>query len=203
APTLEAACRDAQVAVVAVPVDVLPGVLDRAARSLPRGAALLDTGSARGAGVTAALVRAAGRVRAVGGHPIAGNERRGLAGARALLSPAAPSAPLPVRGGVPPIVSALLRAIGADARLVSPRQHDPALARTSHLPWLVSRALARLGADAARRRLAGPGYASMTRLAAADPRITSAYTRANAPNVRAALRARPRAIDREGPGLDA
>jgi len=203
APSLEAACRDAQLAVVAVPVDVLPAVLDRVARALPRGAALLDTGSARGAGVTAALVRAARSVRAVGGHPIAGNERRGLAGASAQLFHSAPFALLPVRGGVPPVVSALLQAIGADARVVSPRQHDHALARTSHLPWLVSRALARLGARAARRRLAGPGYASMTRLAAADPRVTGAYTRANAANVRAAWRQLRADLDREVRNLKA
>src|SRR5204862_777612 len=135
------------------------------------------------------------------GHPIAGNERRGLAGASAQLFHSAPFALLPVRGGVPPVVSALLQAIGADARVVSPRQHDHALARTSHLPWLVSRALARLGAGAARRRLAGPGFASMTRLAAADPRITRAYTRANAVNVRAAWRQLRAEIDREVQGL--
>jgi prephenate dehydrogenase len=197
ARTLEAACREAQLAVLAVPVDVLPGVIDRAARALPPRSALLDTGSARGGGVTAALARASRRVRAVGGHPIAGNERRGLAGASAQLFHGAPFALLPVRGGVPPIVSALLRAIGAEPRVVSPREHDHALARTSHLPWLVSRALARVGAAASRRSLAGPGYASMTRLAAADPRITRAYTRANAKNVKAAWRELKAEIDRE------
>ena len=201
APTLEAACRGAHLAVAAVPVDALPGVLDRAAAALPAGAALLDTGSARGGGVTAALARAARRVRAVGGHPIAGNERRGLQGASAQLFHSAPFALLPVRGRVPPIVLALVRAIGAEPRVVSPREHDHALARTSHLPWLVSRALARLGAAAARRRLAGPGFASMTRLASADPRITGAYTRANAANVRAAWRALRAALDREVRGL--
>jgi len=200
APTLERACRGAELAVVAVPVDALPGVLERAAAALPARAVLLDTGSTR-RGVTEALARASRRVRAVGGHPIAGNERRGLAGASAQLFHAAPFALLPVRGGVPPIVRALLRDIGAEARIVTPREHDTALARTSHLPWLVSRALARLGAAAARRRLAGPGYASMTRLAAADPRIPLAYTRANARNVREAWRALKAEVDREVRGL--
>jgi prephenate dehydrogenase len=195
--TVEAACDGAQLAVIAVPVDVLPGVIDRVAAALPEGAALLDTGSARGGGVTAALARASRRVRAVGGHPIAGNERKGLAGASAQLFHDAPFALLPVRGGVPPIVRALVRDIGAEARVVTPAEHDHALARTSHLPWLVSRALARLGSAAARRRLAGPGYASMTRLAAADPRIPAAYTRANATNVRAAWRQLRAELDRE------
>ena len=201
ATTLAAACRDAQLAVVAVPVDVLAGVIDRVAAALPDGAALLDTGSARGGGVTEALARASRRVRAVGGHPIAGNERKGLAGASAQLFHSAPFALLPARGGVPPIVRTLVRDIGAEPRIVTPAEHDRALARTSHLPWLVSRALAKLGGAAARSRLAGPGYASMTRLAAADPRIPAAYTRANAANVRAAWRKLRAELDREVRGL--
>ena len=200
APTLERACHGADMAVVAVPVDVLPGVLDCAAAALPKQAVLLDTGSAR-RGVTEALVRAAQRVRAVGGHPIAGNERKGLAGASAQLFHGAPFALLPVRGGVPPIVRALIRDIGAEPRVVTPGEHDAALARTSHLPWLVSRGLAKLGAAAAKRRLAGPGYASMTRLAASDPRVPRAYTRANARNVRQAWRVLRAEIDREVRGL--
>ena len=200
APTLARACHGADMAVVAVPVDVLPGVLDRAAAALPKQAVLLDTGSAR-RGVTEALVRAAQRVRAVGGHPIAGNERKGLAGASAQLFHGAPFALLPVRGGVPPIVRALIRDIGAEPRVVTPGEHDAALARTSHLPWLVSRGLAKLGAAAAKRRLAGPGYASMTRLAASDSRIPRAYTRANARNVRQAWRVLRAEINREVRGL--
>ena len=196
ATSLEAACERAQLAIVAVPVDVMPAVIDRVAEALPENAVLLDTGSAR-RGVTEALMRASRRVRVVGGHPIAGNERRGLAGASAQLFHGAPFALLPVCGSVPPVVRTLVRDIGAEPRVVTPREHDLALARTSHLPWLVSRALARLGAAAARRRLAGPGYASMTRLAASDPRIPRAYTRANARNVRAAWRLLRAELDRE------
>ncbi len=197
ANSLAAACRFAQLAVVSVPVDVLPRVLAQVAAALPSGAALLDTGSARGAGVTAALMQASARVRAVGGHPIAGNEHRGLAGARAQLFQGAPFALLPVRGPVPSIVRALLHDLGAEMRVVTPQRHDQALARTSHLPWLVSKAIAKLGASAANDHLAGPGFASMTRLAASDPRIARAYARANARNVRAAWRALRAHIDRD------
>jgi monofunctional chorismate mutase len=202
ARSLAAACSDAQLAVVCVPVDVLPRVLAQVAAALPAGAALLDTGSARGAGVTAALIRASARVRAVGGHPIAGNEHRGLEGARAQLFQGAPFALLPVSGSVPPIIRALLHDLGADPRVVTPSRHDQALARTSHLPWLVSRALARLGARAANAHLAGPGFASMTRLAASDPRIARAYARANASNVRAAWRALRTRLDRDIAALE-
>jgi len=197
ARSLAAACAGAALAVVAVPVDVLPRVLAAAAAVLPRGAVLLDTGSARGAGVTRALVLATRRVRAVGGHPLAGNERRGLAGANARLFAGAPFAIMPVRGRVPAIVRALVRDLGAVPLVVSPRRHDAALARTSHLPWLLSRALAQLGAAAARERLAGPGFASMTRLAASDPRVARAYVRANAANVRSAWRRLRARLDRD------
>ncbi len=195
--SIAAACRGAELAVLAVPVDVLPRVVAAAAAALPPGAALLDTGSARGAGVTAALVRAESRVRAVGGHPLAGNERRGLAGASAGLFQGAPFALLPVRRGVPTIIGVFLRDLGAEPIRVDPQRHDAALARTSHLPWLVSRALARLGARAARARLAGPGFASMTRLGSSDPRVASAYVRANAKQVRAAWRMLREQLDRD------
>jgi prephenate dehydrogenase len=197
ARSLAAACAGAALAVVAVPVDVLPRVLAAAAAVLPRGAVLLDTGSARGAGVTRALVLATRRVRAVGGHPLAGNERRGLAGANARLFAGAPFAIMPVRGRVPAIVRALVRDLGAVPLVVNPRRHDAALARTSHLPWLLSRALAQLGAAAAREGLAGPGFASMTRLAASDPRVARAYVRANAANVRSAWRRLRARLDRD------
>jgi prephenate dehydrogenase len=142
-------------------------------------------------------VRASKRVRAVGGHPIAGNEKRGLAGAHAKLFEGAPFALLPVGGRVPPVITRLVRALGTTARRVTPQRHDAALARTSHLPWLVSRALAALGAAAAREHLSGPGFASMTRLAQADPRVAGAYTRANAKQVRAAWKQLRASLDRE------
>lgn len=197
AESLADACRGAAMAVIAVPVDVLPRVIGEVARELPEHAVLLDTGSARAAGVTAALVRAARRVRAVGGHPIAGNERPGLAGAHATLFVGATFALLPVVGRVPKAALTLVHALGATPNVVSPAHHDAALARTSHLPWLVSRGLAQLGARAARERLSGPGFASMTRLAASDARVAAAYVRANGSRVRAAWRELRATLDRE------
>jgi prephenate dehydrogenase len=196
AATISAACREADIAVIAVPVDAIPRVLAAAARALPQGAVLLDTGGARLA-LQSALRAASSRVQAVGGHPIAGNERRGLAGADAGLFRERTFALLPVSRGVPRLARELVRALGARPLEVGAARHDLALARTSHLPWLMSRALARLGAGAARARLAGPGFASMTRLAASDPRVASAAAGANAANVRKAWRQLRRMLDRD------
>ncbi len=184
APTLAAACRNVAIAIVAVPVDVLPRTIDAVAAALPRGAVLLDTGSAR-RGITEALDRAAKRgVRAVGGHPIAGNEGRGLAAARAELFDAATFALLPVRGrAVPPAARNLVRALGAKPLVIDASSHDRALASTSHLPYLISKAIEESGRMSAKRGLAGPGFASMTRLAKSDPRVAGAYVSANAAEV--------------------
>lgn len=197
ARSLDEACAGADLAVIAVPVDALPGLVERVAAALPRGAALLDTGSAR-AGVTGALRAAARRgVRACGGHPLAGNEGRGFAAARGALFVGAPFALLPAGRGVPAVVRALVRDLGASPLVVDARTHDAALARTSHLPYVVACALARVGGAAARRGLAGPGFASMTRLAASDPRVARAYVGANRANVRRAWRELRRRIERE------
>jgi prephenate dehydrogenase len=194
--SLEAACADAQVIVLAAPVDVLPGLIERVASVARRGAVLLDTGSTR-RGVTEALRAAAKRgLRACGGHPLAGSEGRGLAAARPDLFEGMPFVLLPT-GAVPAPARTLVRDLGARALVVDPNTHDAALARTSHLPYVVARALARVGGAAAKRHLAGPGFASSTRLAKSDPRIALAFVRANAGNVRTAWRELQAAVERE------
>lgn len=198
AATLEDACARADLVVLATPVDTLPALIARAASAMRRGAVLLDTGSARG-GVTEALRAAATRhsLRACGAHPIAGNSGRGFAAAEPELFRGATFALLPIGHVVPQVVRRLVRAVGARARLVDARTHDRALARTSHLPYLLSVALARVGDAAHRQGLSGPGFASMTRLAASDPRMARAYVNANASQVRAAWRELRGAVDTE------
>jgi prephenate dehydrogenase len=196
AGTLETACADVALAVLATPVDTLPAVIAAASRALPRGAALLDTGSAR-TGITPALADAARRgIAAVGGHPLAGSEGHGLDAARADLFAGASFLLCPTGGETPAIVRELIEHLGAHEQLVDPAAHDHALARTSHLPYLVSCALRELGETHAAEGLAGPGYRGMTRLAASDPRIAGAYVAANASEVRAAWHALRERLDR-------
>jgi prephenate dehydrogenase len=191
APTLGAALRHADLAVLAVPVDRLPRLIDRAARLLPEGAALLDTGSARAA-LTPALRRAK-RVRAVGGHPIAGNDGRGFASARGDLFCDAPFVLWPAP---PAIVRDLVIDLGARPLIVPPDRHDRALARTSHLTYLVARALAKAGSVHAAAGLSGPSFRDITRVAASDPKMAMAYVRANRREVARAWKEVRREIDR-------
>jgi monofunctional chorismate mutase len=194
AESLAAACRNAELAVLAAPVDALPDLVDQAAAALPPGAALIDTGSAR-AGITAALARASARgVHAIGAHPIAGTEGRGIASARADLFEGGSFALLPGGAGVPEAVTALVRDLGGTPIEVDPEAHDRALARTSHLPYLLACALDEVGGVHAGAGLAGPGFRDMTRLAASDPRMALAYCRANARELADAWRELERAM---------
>lgn len=180
AGSITEAARGADVAVAATPVDTLAEVLGALAAALPPGAALLDTGSTR-APVTSALRAAeAAGIRAVGGHPLAGSEGRGLGAARADLFQNQPFVLLPVGPDVPEVIQALVRDLGSRVLETAPQIHDAALARTSHLPYLVACALREIGGEAAGEGLHGPGFRDMTRLAASDPAIALGYCRANA-----------------------
>jgi len=203
AESLEAACAEADVAVLATPVDTLPALVEAAAAALPKGAALLDTGSTRGP-VTAALEAAAARgIRAVGGHPLAGGEGHGFAASRADLFAESTFTLSPVGGPVPEVVAGLIRDLGARPLEVGPERHDEALARTSHLPYLVAVALRDLGGTAAEQGLSGPGFRDMTRLAASDARMAGAYVRANRRAVGEAWRSLRESVDRAIAELEA
>lgn len=185
ASSLEAAVGDADLVVLAVPVDVLPGLIARAAAAMREGAVLVDTGSARGR-ISDALREVADRVQALGMHPLAGTDAAGFGAARADMFDGAAVA-VCLDGGQPPdVVRDLIHAVGAHEIVVDPGAHDRALARTSHLPYLVSRALERTGRSAAADGLSGPGFRDMTRLARSDARMAEAYCRENASEVEAA-----------------
>jgi prephenate dehydrogenase len=195
-PSAAEACADSDLAVVAVPMDRMPAAITAAARALPGGAALLDTGSARGALVDALERARRLGVRAVGGHPLAGTHGRGFAAARADLFEGATFCLIGPAGGIPEVVRSLVRRVGARALRVTAGEHDRAVARTSHLPYLVACAVRDMGRNAARRGLSGPSFADVTRVAASDPAMAEAYCRANAAEIAAAWRRLRDTLDR-------
>jgi prephenate dehydrogenase len=133
---------DAEVAVLATPMDVLPAALGHPARILT------DVGSVKVPVLAAA--RAAGVAdRYVGGHPMAGVERTGFAAADpALLDGAVwvlclePDTDL----GRWLTVAGLLTASGCRVLPATAARHDEAQARISGLPHLLASALAVAGA---------------------------------------------------------
>ena len=180
----EAAARS-DLVIVAVPTGAVAGVLREIAPALAPGAVVTDVASVKGPIVRAAAETLPPEATFVGGHPMAGAERGGMAHADALLfenavyvlTPLADgprdgerepgSPPAPEASGVAPRALALVEAVGARAVAMDADRHDAVVAAVSHLPQLLAVALvqhaAETGDDAL--ALAAGGFRDMTRIA--------------------------------------
>ena len=135
------------------------------------------------------------RGRFIGGHPLTGSERSGIAAANPALLQGAPYALTPCGDVLEPKMDRLarfLRGLGARVLIISPEEHDRIVARTSHLAQLLSVALAELIAQKGRGderylRLCGGGLRDMTRLAASPYPIWRDVLRTNAGEIDRAL----------------
>ncbi len=196
-----AAARGVELAVVCVPVLEIPALAAAAAPALAPGGAITDVGSTK-AWVVASAREALGAAAArfVGGHPIAGSERQGLAAASADLYAGAVVV-LTSTDDTPPDAAARVRAlwrfVGAVIIELSPEEHDILLARSSHLPHLAAAALAAVtGRDGGAARVGpfcGPGFRDTTRVADGSPEVWHDIVRTN----RNALLAEVEALARE------
>jgi prephenate dehydrogenase len=162
---------DADLTFVATPVGA---VAAEAATALKGGGVVTDVGS-----VKASIVEAVDHPRFVGGHPMAGSEQEGLAGADPHLFSGAVWALTPVEGtdaGAHSLVRSVVTSLGAEVLELPPEHHDVLVAVVSHVPHLAAATLMRLAADRAQEhrallRLAAGGFRDMTRVAAGHPGI--------------------------------
>jgi prephenate dehydrogenase len=123
-----------------------------------------------------------------GGHPLAGREVTGPAGAAADLFAGRPWVACPLPGSSAEALRAvteLAAACGAEPLVMSPDAHDRAVAVSSHLPQLAASALAArlLDSDASAVRVSGPGLQDTTRIAASDAELWADVLSANAAQV--------------------
>ena len=176
--TLAEAVAGADLTVIAVPVGQVAAVVIEA---LDAGAPLVtDVGSVKAPVVTEVeRARPDLATRFVGGHPMAGSEQEGLAGADADLFVGATWVLTPT-GRTDPQAFATVRAIvaslGAEAIAVDPELHDTLVAVVSHVPQLAASTLmnvasARGDEHAILLRLAAGGFRDMTRIASSHPAI--------------------------------
>jgi prephenate dehydrogenase len=189
--------RDADVVIIATPVDVAVGVLERVAPLARNARLIMDVGSTKLRIVEAAHdLGLAGRF--VGAHPMAGDHRSGWHASRTGLFIDAPVYLCPPRDATADAID-LARAfwteLGARPERMAADQHDLKLAWTSHLPHMVSTALAlalaRMGVD---RIYLGPGGRDVTRLAGSSPEMWTAIALQNASAIEGALRQTEREI---------
>jgi prephenate dehydrogenase len=192
-----AAC---DVVVLAAPPATNIRLLRRLARVAGPGLVLTDVSSVKGE-----IAREAARLGVpgfVGGHPMAGTEKRGFSASSKKLFDGATWWIVPSRSGrANRIVRELVRAAGAVPVTTDAATHDRTMAFLSHLPQVVAWALR----DAARRdpvarahlRRAGPGFRGMTRLAGSPRPLWRQILSANAAEVARAVASFARRLEGE------
>lgn len=177
ARSLAEATRDAQIVVVATPVQAVREIFSQLAALLPAGAVVTDVASTKGeVGRWAASLPSG--INYVGGHPMAGKEQAGAGAADPDLFKGAIYC-LTVGRGVAQeavdAVEALVRAVGAKPYFIDPDEHDAYVAGISHLPLLLSVGLVEVtGRSPAWKEmapLAATGFRDISRLASGDPEM--------------------------------
>lgn len=171
---LAAGVADAEVIVVATPVDLIADHVCQAAGAAPLAKLITDAGSTKGLICREVETRLSGKSQNfVGSHPLAGDHRTGPENARDDLLEGRTVVVTPAKttpAEVLEIAREFWQSLGSRVLLMDPDQHDEALAATSHLPHLVASALAActppkyLG-------LAAAGWADTTRVAAGDAEL--------------------------------
>jgi len=134
-------------------------------------------------------------VRFVGGHPMAGSEQDGVAGADADLFDGCVWLLTPTRRTDPDAIlslRALVTSLGAEVVALTPEDHDELVAVVSHVPQLAATTLMDVASTGAQERatllrLAAGGFRDMTRIAAGNPSIWPDICLANREAIVAAL----------------
>ncbi len=179
---------EAQLIVIATPVDSIAERVVQAAAVCPATSLITDVGSTKEAIVAAVDAGLAGRrsgPRFVGSHPLAGDHRTGSEHARADLFEGRTVVVTPTeltRTAAVIEVIGFWQALGANVQKMSPAEHDDALALTSHVPHLAAVAMA-AATPAELLHLTATGWRDTTRIAGGDPNLWMAILSANRQHV--------------------
>jgi prephenate dehydrogenase len=175
--------------VLAAPVKANLALLDQLGELQPGAAMVLDLSSTK-AQIVQAMSSLPERFDPLGGHPMCGKERGGLANAEPQIFQGAAFVFTPlVRSSlrIRAVAEELARAIGSYPVWLDALTHDRWVASTSHLPFLVANALAAVTPVQA-RSLIGPGLRSTTRLAPSPWPIMRDILDTNQDNILAVIR---------------
>lgn len=176
ARNLGEALRDANLIVVAVPVQAVRDVFRSIAPLLSPGMVVTDTASTKAEVIGWARELLPTTVDFIGGHPMAGSERSGptaatvdlLRDAIYCLTPPTSAHPKAIE-----LVEAMVQQAGAKVYYIDPVEHDAYVAGVSHLPFMLSAALVETVSRSPAWRemmpLAASGFRDITRLASGSP----------------------------------
>lgn len=189
----EAAVHEADLVVLAAPVDRIVELAARIARDVRPGCWVTDVGSTKGTLTRAAHAALAGRAHFVGAHPMAGSEKTGwenghpdlFRGRICFVTPLRETDPAALEG-----VARFWAALDAEVTTVDPDVHDEIVANISHLPQVLATTLCTFLAqrNPGWRNFAGGGLRDTTRIGASDPAMWIEILRNNRDEVLRALR---------------
>jgi cyclohexadieny/prephenate dehydrogenase len=177
----EAAARDADLVVLAVPVLAMGEAARAVSAGLKAGATVTDVGSVKASVAEALAAAAPDGVFVVPGHPIAGTEQSGPDAGFAELFHNRWVILTPQRREDEAYLDAVQRladfwqALGAHVERMDEKHHDLVLAVTSHLPHLIAYNIVGTAADleevtrAEVMKYSAGGFRDFTRIAASDP----------------------------------
>ncbi len=172
---LEEGVQEADLVILACPLKFYKDIITRISPYLKPGCIITDVGSTKNMVMSLMDSLLPPHVFLVGGHPMAGAEKKGIEGADAymfenavyILTPA-PSVP---REKVY-LLESILEATGAKIKVLEPDQHDEIVAAVSHIPHIAAAALVNLIAkDPYKLILAAGGFRDTTRIASSNPDI--------------------------------
>lgn len=174
--SLGKAVSDADIVVLATPVQAMKQLMEDIADDLKAGAIVTDTGSTK-VDVMEWARSLPTTVSFVGGHPMAGKAESLDAadadlfkGSTWVVSPSVTAQEEAIRN-----VLGIIAAVGAESYFVDPVEHDSFVAAVSHLPFLSAAALIHgITSDPAwrdMRSLASSGLRDTTRLALGNPKM--------------------------------
>ncbi len=183
--SLEEAVLGASVVVVAAPVGSIGALATAAIAATDDDCVVTDVGSTKAIVIDA--LSDGERERFIGGHPICGSERGGVAHSREDLFEGATYFLTPSPQTRPELyerLHALVSAIGARPSAIDAQVHDRILALVSHLPHVVASSLIHQAAATAPQgrealRSAGPSFTDLTRVAGANPPLWADILLAN------------------------
>lgn len=170
------AAASAQLVILATPIHRILEHLEELGRAGPPlrpGAVITDVGSTKRVILEKADAVLPPTVHFIGGHPMAGSEKRGFAAAEPFLFQNAYYVLTPSRGAPPETVSKLggfLGRTGARIVVLEAEEHDRIAAAISHLPQLLAVALVNFLDELGPNRdhavhLAAGGFRDLTRIA--------------------------------------
>ncbi len=183
--------KDVNLVVIATPLELTVETFEKIIPHLKKGCVVTDVGSVKGP-----ILERIDNPLFIGGHPLAGSERRGPQAARVDLFREATVVLTPVEKTdekALALVKGMWQDLGTKVLFLSPEVHDELVAFTSHLPHILATSLTNLIREIAEKEerilsLMGEGFRDTTRIAASPPSMWKEICLANKERVLSAIK---------------